>query len=122
MVGPFFYIESSELEYKGWLIACIDESEGEQYGEFRISPEGHSQIFDKFMEKYPGHEDLEYFRFPRGRVVFNAITKVHTIYIDRCIRDKISHVAHAFRVENYIIGEDEHYVCPGCEGCNASQQ
>ncbi|NLV85341.1 MAG: hypothetical protein GXY60_12320 [Spirochaetales bacterium] len=114
MIGPFFYIDSSELSYKGWLFDCIDESAGEQYGDFRTSPKGHSQVFDTFLEKHPGHKDLEYFEFPRGRVVYNSVAGAHTVYIDRCIRTKIAEVVKAFNIRSYVIGEDDHYVCPGC--------
>ena len=114
MIGPFFYINNSELSYQGWIFACIDESAGEQYGDFRTSPKGHSQVFDTFLKKYPGHEDLEYYEFPRGRVVYNTVTGVHTVYIDKCIRTKIAEVVKAFNIGSYVIGEDDHYVCPEC--------
>lgn len=121
MIGPFFYIDSTELGYKDWLFDLMDESDGEKYGEFRTSPKGHSQVFDRFLDKYPGHECLEYFDFPRGRVVYNTVTEIHTIYIDRCIRDKAPQMAKAFRIKHYVIGEDEHYVCPGCCDLNTGK-
>ena len=113
MVGPFFYIDSEELGYRGWLYHGRGEKRAEKYGDFLIDPTGHEELFDYKYKDAP--DGIEYFNFPRGRVVYNTKTETHTIYLDKCIADKVDHVARAYRLENYTVNtDDEHYVCPGC--------
>lgn len=112
MVGPFFFIDSVELDHKGWIFHMVSESKAEVYGDFLIDPIGHDALFRmKFRNM---DEQVEYFDFPRGRVVYNTVTKRHIIYLDRCIRHRIDHIADRFMLKEYEVQEDDHYVCPGC--------
>lgn len=112
MVGPFFYINSIELGYHGWLSHLIREDQAERYGDFLISGVSHADLFDmKFKTT-----DIEYFIYPRGRVVYNTVTNSHIIYIDKCLADKVNSIVFSYGLTNYVIMNDEHYVCPNCMG------
>ena len=110
MIGPFFYINSKALCYKGFLYHAIPINKGEKNGEFLDNRLGHAELFDeKFKNKF-----IEYFDFPRGRVVYNPEAKDHNIYIDKCIENKAPEIAKLFEAENYKIDYDGHYVCKKC--------
>lgn len=111
MVGPFFYIDSDELNYHGWVSHLTSEEKAEKYGDFLTSNVGHAELFDLKFKNCPS---IEYFDFPRGRVVYNTLTCTHIIYIDKCIQNKADRIAINFKLSNYILLDDEHYVCPNC--------
>ena len=110
MVGLFFYVKSETLNYNDFLYYAIEEEKTEKYGKFSTTGIGHSELFDK---KFPG-KSVEYFDFPRGRVVFDVENNNHIIYIDNCIRSKANELAKIFDIANYILETDEHYVCKKC--------
>ena len=114
MVGPFFYIDCPTLNYKGLLMHRVKEEEADRTGEFLNSDIGHDLLFDNHF----GNESkfIEYFDYPRGRVVYNTATKKHILYIDRCIRNMVAEIAREFDIIDYDVQEDEHYVCNGCKG------
>jgi hypothetical protein len=110
MVGPFFYINSKELGYRGYL--CHKELEDTAYRQlhFITSAIGHDRLFDK---RFP-HTQIEYFDFPRGRVAYDTKQQEHIIYIDRCIAHRTDAIANLFGTEKYRVEYDEHYVCKDC--------
>lgn len=112
MVGPFFYIDDPMLNYKGLLMHRVKEEEVDQNGDFINGPMGHDRLFDnQFGDK---SKTIEYFDYPRGRVVYNTATKKHILYIDRCIRSMAAEIAREFDIIDYDVQGDEHYVCLGC--------
>ncbi len=113
MVGLFFYIDSDELDYHNWIYHVTSEEKAEKYGDFLIDPAGHDKLFDQAFKNVPDH--IEYFDFPRGRVVFDTKSESHIIYIDKCLADEADHIAKSFFIKKYTVDtDDEHYVCPGC--------
>lgn len=113
MVGPFFYIDSKKLNFRGWIFYLDSEhTTAEAYGDYLISGLGHDELFDRqFKDCSP---DIEYFQFPRGRVAFNRITQRHVVYMDRCIRHGIDLIVEKYNLTDYDLMEDEHYVCAQC--------
>ncbi len=110
MVGPFFCINTDELGYKGWISHLISEENAERYGDFLISSISHSDLFDMKFKNI----DAEYFDYPRGRVVYNTVTQSHIIYIDKCLVEKIDSVVISYRLADYTVMFDDHYVCKNC--------
>ncbi|MGI6763887.1 MAG: hypothetical protein ACOX4S_01000 [Anaerovoracaceae bacterium] len=110
MVGLFFYINSNELDFHGWVYHHTSEEKAEKYGDFLTARMGHDQLFDSTMGKR--NVDIEYFDFPRGRVVHNTVSDSHIIYVDKCIMRRMDRIVQVFKLTNYEIQEDEHYVCP----------
>jgi len=111
MVGPFFYINSKTLKYNDFLYHKVNEENAEKNGNFINAAKGHSELFDeKFKNIY-----IEYFDFPRGRVIFDIANNTHIIYIDECIKDKADIVAQLYEIKNYVLKNDEHYVCKKCQ-------
>jgi len=78
MVGPFFFVDSNVLDYHGWICHKISEKNAEKCGDFLNSEVGHDKLFDMKFGK--SGTEIEYFEFPRGRVVYNTATNTHTIY------------------------------------------
>lgn len=110
MVGPFFYIVTKQLNYSGFLCNQVSEESAERYGKFLVDPKSHSDLFDeRFRNRF-----IEYYRFPRGRVLFDTEKKIHIIYIDKCLYDRLAEIADLFNIKEYIVAYDEHYVCPKC--------
>lgn len=115
MVGLFFYIQSKELNYDGFLFHAIEEEDAENYGEMLTDFLGHDRLFE---QTFPNSE-FEYFDFPRGRVVFDTVSKKHIIYVDSCIRSKrkITEIKKIFSITGECkLKRDEHYVCKNCIG------
>lgn len=108
-VGPFFYVKQVILA------EILDLNNAEIYGDFRISPVSHLDVWDK---KYVGIYRKPYDYYPRGRVVYRYKEGIFVVYADRCIDEKgISDVLKTFDIEdlNYRIERtDEHYVCKTC--------
>ena len=110
MVGPFIYINTDELGYKGWISNLISEKNAERYGDFLIYGLSHAIIFDmKFKST-----NAEYFDYPRGRVMYNTLTQSHIVYTDRCLTEKINSVVLSYNLKKYTVMYDEHYVCRNC--------
>lgn len=79
MVGAFFYINSDKLNYHDWLTNSTDEATAELYGDKLTGNVGHDKLFDNKFNQ--GRHEIEYYDFPRGRVVYDTIRKIHIIYI-----------------------------------------
>ncbi|MBK5262582.1 MAG: hypothetical protein JJE17_08440 [Peptostreptococcaceae bacterium] len=114
MVGAFFYIDSNQLNYHGWLTSFTTEEEAELYGGKLTGDIGHDKLFDNKFRSVV-HE-FEYYDFPRGRVVYDTVDKIHIIYTDKCIADKVAEIAALYKIDKYITLGDEHYVCSKCIG------
>ena len=72
----------------------------------------HFEIWDYLR----GKRTKDCYRYPRGRVLFDAEADKHIIYADKCISsESIEKVAELFEIEEYELRGDEHYVCRGCE-------
>ena len=101
MIGPFFYIDSDDLAYHGWVYHLIREENGERCSEFMISQVSHAELFERQFRNIK--TDIEYFNFPKGRVVYNTATKSHIIYADQCLIDDIDNVVRAYKLKKYEI-------------------
>lgn len=116
MVGLFFYIDSNELNCKNFLVHAISESEAEHYGDKLTDFFGHAELFE---QKFPNSQ-IEYFDFPRGRIVFDTVKNEYIIYTDKCLqtKTKIDKIKQLFKLENENcrVESDEHYVCKKCAG------
>lgn len=108
-VGPFFYVNQVVVAQD------LDLNNAEIYGDFRISPVSHLEMWDK---KYEGIYRKPYDYYPRGRVVYRYEEGIFIVYADRCIDEKgISEVLKTYDIEdlNYRVERtDEHYVCKTC--------
>ncbi len=103
-VGIFFYCENA-LE-----MFTLSMEDAEEYGDFRIYPYSHYEIWEKYLRvKYI--KDYDY--YSRGRVIYNKKEERFWIYSDKCIPlceiEKMGN-----RLRKYVLLEDEHYVCHKC--------
>ena len=58
----------------------------------------------------------ECYKYPRGRVIYDANKNKHIIYADKCILQSVLEViAFLLDIQEYDLREDEHYVCSKCE-------
>lgn len=116
MVGLFFYIESPQLDYKGFITHTVAENKAEIYGDMLTDSVGHSQVFES---RFPDTL-IEYYDFPRGRIVYDTKNGKYIIYIDKCIRTvaKIRKIKEIFGIldKRCEIQGDFHYVCKKCHG------
>ncbi|OQB12239.1 MAG: hypothetical protein BWY15_02288 [Firmicutes bacterium ADurb.Bin193] len=96
--------------FRGFLYHAEQNDTAERQLHFLTSKVGHAQLFDT---KFP-HTTIEYFDFPRGRVVFDSESGKHIIYIDKCIIEKADKIAEIFDAKDYVVKEDEHYICKNC--------
>ena len=73
-----------------------------------------SSHYDVWNDEVRGLGD-DCYKYPRGRVLYNANSGKHRIFADKCILPStIEEVAKLFDIENYELCYDEHYVCSGC--------
>lgn len=115
MVGAFFYIKSKELNFSDFLARPVSLEDAEEYGNMLTSSLGHAEIFD---QKFP-HCSIEYFSFPRGRIVYDQTEKYHIIYVDTCLNKTtiIKKIKALFKIpldELCPVKPDSHYVCDAC--------
>lgn len=106
-IGPFFYIN------KNFILNKIPVSKGEKRGGKIDNPYSHEKLYDDY------YNYGDYIEFPRGRVVWDMNTNKCIIYIDPCIEkeaDAVGIIAKLFKLTEYVIDHDEHYVCPNCIG------
>ncbi|MDE6028834.1 MAG: hypothetical protein K2F90_00755 [Clostridiales bacterium] len=55
------------------------------------------------------------YKYPRGRVIYNAKLGKHRIFADECVwQSTIENIAKLFDIEDYELYRDEHYVCSFC--------
>jgi hypothetical protein len=107
-VGPFFYFEEIVAGRGGVYAALVTLEESESIADKLGASLSHQELFDQL------NVDIDYINVPRGRVVYDTSKKEAVIYIDRCIETKIKEILNVFKIENFRIEHDEHYVCPGC--------
>lgn len=63
------------------------------------------------------------YRYPRGRVIYDAKRGVHKIFADECIlQSSIDEIAELLGIEKYELNRDEHYVCPLCASRRREQK
>ena len=79
-VGIFWF-------YRGILMRVITPvAEAEQRGSKRDSPLAHvdewPRVVRRHRAEYPQLELFEYDEIPRGRVIFDTVTRVFTVYMD----------------------------------------
>lgn len=103
-VGIFFYCNGKMELFK------VDVDLAEDYGDFRIYPYSHDEIWEKNLRmKYK--KDYDY--YARGRIMYNKSEKRFWIYSDKCIpNSEIEKIGNM--LEEYLLLEDEHYVCHKC--------
>ena len=104
-VGLFFYVHGEFLFHK----CSLDEAE--EYGDFLIDPEGHSEVWDR---EYADRYGVDYDFFPRGRIAYRRSDRKFRILYDRCIGDDIQILVDTYDSEDVELGHDEHYQCHGC--------
>lgn len=71
--------------------------------------------FEKWEDAGEPLAKLDCYHFPRGRVIFDINRNKHMIYADECVSDEvIDEIVELYKIENYELLCDEHYVCPNC--------
>lgn len=107
-VGLYFWVNGVVLKESIPLAQAIE------YGDMLTSASGH---YDVWEEQYAAKYRCEYDYYPRGRVVYNRITKQSILYLDKCIsiegQDAIK-VEFGIDQEDVILASDMHYVCHKC--------
>jgi len=106
-IGPFFYIN------KNFILHKIPVSKGEKRAGKIDNPYSHEKLYDDY------YNYGDYIDFPRGSVVWDMNKDRGIIYIDPCIEketDTIERIVKLFKLTDYVIEHDEHYVCPDCAG------
>lgn len=112
-VGSFFWIDGKLASYP----EEVRDLKFEQ-GTWVNSNLLHMQLLDMIRRKYPEIKD-DYAYYPRGRVIFNKDQNKYYIYLDKCIKkpniEKMILSRFNLRYQDYVILEEEHYTCPGCD-------
>lgn len=107
MIGPFFRINDEIVSHR------IFTSQGENRGGKIDNPYSHEKLYDDH------YNYGDYIDFPRGRVVFDAERDRAVIYTDTCIEKTdgaVDKIAKLYKLTDFIVEHDEHYVCPSCMG------
>ncbi|MDE7330447.1 MAG: hypothetical protein K2N30_05125 [Clostridia bacterium] len=87
------------------------ESEANSLG-FINYPYSHYEVWDGEVK---GLGD-DCYRYPRGRVIYDAKRGKHKIFADKCISQLlIDEIAELLEIKNYKLCRDGHYVCPKCQ-------
>ena len=88
---------------------ALSEADSTGFINYRYS---HFEMWDYIKDT--GTDDC--YRFPRGRVIFDAVKNRHLIYADECVSaEVIEEIVGLYEIENYELRRDEHYVCTDCE-------
>lgn len=102
-VGPFFFIDNKIIALK------VDISKGERIGNFINHPKSHFEFFKDIMNDPRD----DYGHYPRGRVVYDCMTKQFIIYIDKCLNNKKTKelILSEFKLEKgkCVFRNDSHY-------------
>lgn len=111
-IGIFFLVG------RNLLIDSTALSKAGLYGEFLIHEGDHITFWPRLV-KQGAFPDVEYERFPRGRVAFNAKTEQFTLLADKCILKKKSVVKEILKRLNLPArhtktNSDLHYRCFRC--------
>ncbi len=104
-IGLFFIVAGS------LFLRSLRMEQAEHYGQFRIYPHGHDDIWEQSHRSAYGR-DFDY--FPRGRFLFDTERGIYLLYHDRCIEKEAIALARRFSdcpVERAL---DEHYQCHAC--------
>lgn len=121
-VGIFWGIPEPDGSW-AILVDATSLAEAEPYGDFLTHPRGHYQVWTRWQKKRsaPGASrsnlhaiaDHEYEFFPRGRIVYNIVTREFTLYVDRRLQQDatIARIAREFRLaaSTFTVRSDEHY-------------
>jgi hypothetical protein len=101
------------------LIDSTAVGDAEDYGDFKTHGRSHEEYWDELVRLGAVSDCDDYEEYPRGRMVYNTITRQFTLYADRCILVSKALVKQIMRelnlpVEETIISTDCHYRCFGC--------
>ena len=111
-VGVFWAIPD---KFAGQSILEVHKSfySGEADGSGFINyPYSHYEVWEDEVE---GLGD-DCYKYPRGRVIYDANAAKHRIFADECIwQSTLDEVAELFDIESYDLFRDEHYVCDKCQ-------
>ncbi len=115
-VGPFFFIQGSV--YSG--AAPIANAAQNLFGKYDV-PTSHLKLYASSIQPTLSFLDAlhPYDYWPRGRIVYNALSDVFEVYLDRCLIDEESarkKIIKAFRLEGETVlwEGDDHYLCHRC--------
>lgn len=108
-VGIIYYIKGA------LLIEGTPISEAESVGDYVNEPLTHDKYWSILVKKvYPELRHLEYFYYPRGRVVYNKKSKEFYIYLDKLLINRVNLVKRIKEELNLVgqkvkINADPHY-------------
>jgi hypothetical protein len=102
----------------------VSLAEADEYGDFLTHPSGHYEVWEswqragvnqiKAMGLPPAIASTEYEAHPRGRVVYNRVSKSFIVYADKRLQNRltIKKIANLFGISNhrYVVASDSHYV------------
>jgi len=72
--------------YNGRVLAFpVSLKDAYRCGSFFDSPENHVDVWSRILSQRPELDGMEYFAFPRGRVVFNENEQCFTVYLDKVL-------------------------------------
>lgn len=111
-VGIFWVIPDKDFG-QSVLEVCKSycDNEADKNG-FINYPYSHYEVWDEEVKGLGG----DCYKYPRGRVIYDAKNNKHLIYADKCVSPSaIDEVVELFEIENYRICRDEHYVCSFCD-------
>jgi hypothetical protein len=107
-----------------WLVEgvlLIDKSglnEAEPYGHHLNHPRSHMDVWEQYQHKGKVPLEIEYEEKPRGRVMFDTVSKCFTILADKCIlgrKDLMAKIRSEFNLPKTAqLGADSHYRCYRC--------
>ena len=105
------------------LVDATPLAAAEPYGDFLTHPRGHYDVWTWWQETRTAPiatrfilqaiADHEYETFPRGRIVYNVLTQVFTLYADRRLQgeEAIVRIAGEFGLApgSFVLRSDPHY-------------
>jgi hypothetical protein len=106
--------------YRGKLIFDASPlSEAEKYGDCLTHPRSHIDHWTGLQQSHEVPPEIEHEEPPRGRVMWNTVSRRSLILADRCIlRDKavLNRIMRTMRlpVQSTDTGTDAHYRCFQC--------
>ena len=113
-VGIFWVLPGSKLLIHAlpWT-AALASKEGSRSGNW-INYAGHADYWEKYSLTAK-LRDAEYTDYPRGRVIFNVVTKKTRLFLgSKIAKNKalVKKIARAFNLDNYNVVLDRHYEDP----------
>lgn len=105
------------------LVDATSLADAEPYGDFLTHPRGHYEVWIQWQKTRTAPvtnrfilqaiADHEYEFFPRGRIVYNTLTRTFILYADRRLQQKvtIATIANEFGViaGTFVVRSDAHY-------------